>query len=317
MEVNFVSPSAFMSDWLATRMHDKNMLVRRSVNDYVSRLLTSDQLTTSIALIDVKDSIGILPSNFKAAIQVAYGLPKHNHQCTRENVVKWIGKEENCDYEISVKCHKCNKKNCKCSEPIATLNVGSIDIAANPQWVEHRRVSYMGYGKVGDNCYSSFNPHFLLMKPSTNHFFNINYHIKNCVNYHVTSDVEYKIFDRKIEVNIKECKVLIAYIGYYVDSKGLLMVPDIAEVWSGLRYYVDSKIAYDKYINTYDPKFERAFRQLDSLADREAGIAKIKLGRLPLNRLRAIWDDFYGRKIPNYYHEENLGGYLTENNPRL
>lgn len=310
MDVKWVSPSSVISDWeedTGIKALIEPSKIKKWVNDRIKKLITYEQFIPSFALIDIKDYHGTLPEDFIMVIQAAYGLVENNG-CKREQVVQWAAKGVNgCKLKIELECPKCSKTDCDCSVPYARFDINPYDINGHPEWEERWRPSFYSFGHIGTGTCSGYNPNFFLMKPTTNHFFNARNHIKGCLNLKTDSKVEYKMQFPDLELNIDRCKVLMAYMAHKMDSKGLLLVPDIPEVWDALKYHIDSKLAYIRWTSERKQEDERFYLQLSRL-DREAGdIAKIKMNRPEIQKFKSIWTNFYGKVIPHYYYEETFG----------
>lgn len=315
MKVNWISAGAIISDHSedsgikAAGTHSSVM--KKWTNDRIKEYLTAEQYTEQVALITIKDKVGLLPANWKSIIQAAYGFHKDNKSCTRTEVVKWAAKDavSGCDITVSLDCPRCKKRECDCSEPIARFDVNPYDLAGHPEWTERYKQHFYDYGTIGGNeCRTSrYNPSFLLMNPTLNNFFDASYHIKGCVNLRTDSAVEYAIEPPYIRLNITDCKVLLAYMGFNVDSKGWLMCPDLPEVWEGIKHYIDYKLAYKRYTASRDQNDFVFCMNLKRLSDEKLRDGSIKLGRPDLKKLKVMLDNLHGKMIPNYYNSDNLG----------
>lgn len=304
---------AILSDWDEDSGQNvsKATLIRKWANDETRSLYSNEQYSKQLALIDIDESVGNLPDNFYKIIQAAYGHghSKHSHKhFKREYVSEWVSRNhyDGCEITIRAKCPKCHQTDCSCSTSFVEYEVNSLDRASHPEWYKPYTFNMYRIGRVADGSYvHGDDPHYRLMRPRTNSFFNINAHIKGCVNFNVGGKITYEIHDNsRIEVNLKKCKVLISYLGYRLDDEGYYMIPDLPIVWQSIRSYIDMKIAYGHYSRTYDTKFERAFLTLNNLHKEKHYNAKVKLSSIEPERLKAIWDNVVGKTIPNYYAEE-------------
>lgn len=315
MENKWVSPASVVSDWeedTGIKSLIEPSKIKKWVNDRIRKLITYEQFTPSISLIDIKDGMGKLPEDLHLIIQAAYGFVE-NKKCLKDQVVQWTANHPNgCKLKIELDCPKCHKSDCDCSEPYARFDVNVLDLQAHPEWEEKWRANFYSYGKVGGQYCSGFNPNFFLMKPTTNHFFNANHHIKSCINLKTDSRVEYKLDNPNIEVNIDKCKVLLAYMAYRMDGNGFMLVPDLPEVWDTLKYHIDSKLAYIKWTREGKQDHERLYFNLSKLDKESGNEAKIKLNRPDIQKFKSIWQNFYGKVIPHAYYEETYGSEVND-----
>lgn len=321
---------AIISDWEEDSggRSGKITTIRKWANDETRKLYGVEQLTKQIAFITIKDHTGYLPDNFHKIIQAAYGNVKKKGYELEHKAVEWISKNHYSDCTINIKatcpsCNKpCNPKQCDCSSSVVEYEYepNLYDKAAHPEWdpkmigLGMYRIGRIGGGlQVHGDC-----PMYRLMRPRSNSFFNINAHIKGCVNFNVGSYVTYEIHDNKvIEVNEKECKVLISYLGYRIDDDGFYMVPDIPEAWDSIKQYIDMNLVYGQWAKTLDPKLERGYLTMKNLYEEKHHKAKTKLSRIEPERLKAAWDNFIGKQIPHYYAEETYYEYVDDTYKRI
>jgi hypothetical protein len=318
MKTRWKPNSAIKSDWEEDSggRTGKITTIRKWAHDETRMLYTVEQMTKQLAMINIEDHMGYLPSNIHKIIQAAYQSPEHHGVHKTERVSEWVSKNNHTGCEITIKktcpsCHKpCNPKTCPCPESIIEYEYepNLYDKAAHPEW--YPKVTGLGLyniGRIGEHKVHGDYPYYRLMKPRTNSFFNVNAHIKGCVNFDVTSKVTYEVDDlSSIELNIKKSKVLLSYLGYRIDDEGYNMIPDIPEVWTSIRHYIDMKLSYGQWARTADGKYERMYFQMKRIYDEAHDIARKKLARIEPERLKAIWDNMIGKKIPHYYAEETF-----------
>lgn len=318
-EITWKSPKAIFSDWeedSGIKASIETSKIKKWTNDKIKSWLGNGQLTRELSLVHIEGKKGYLPNNFHSMVQAAYGfVGEHAKECTRERIVQWAGKDHitGCDIKIDIDCPKCKQKECTCpSTHVARYEVNIMDINNHPEWLEIYNGSFYKVGKMFGNKQScGYHPDFYLMRPTSNNFFDVN-HIKGCVNLKVGGDVEYDIDMPYLKMNIKKCKALISYLGYRMDEDGLLMVPDIPEVWDSLKVFIDMKLTYARWVREVDNKYERLFTQLKAY-DTELNTKAILALRAPnWKKFRLNWDNFVGKRVANIYGEDTYGAYLND-----
>lgn len=329
MKTSWKPNRAIISDWEEDSGGRSAKLtnIRKWANDETKKLYTVEQLTKQISFINIDNHHGYLPENYHKIIQAAYGDVKRKQHVIEHKAVEWVSKNHYTGCNINVRatcpsCHKpCNPKQCDCSSSVLEYEYtpNLYDKAAHPEWYPKMvGLGMYNIGRVGKEPVHGDCPMFKLMRPRTNSFFNINAHIPGCLNFNVTSKVTYEIHDNyQIEVNEKECKVLISYLGYRIDDDGFYMVPDLPEVWDALKRYIDMKLVYGQWAKTADPKYERQYLTMDGLYEKAHAKAKMKLARVEPERLKAAWDNMVGKQIPHYYAEETYYEYVDDTFRRL
>lgn len=314
MKVNWKSPESFLADWEEDAPNKAiiySSSMKKWVNNEVRSMVGADHYKEIIRLFTVEDYTFDVPAGFKAINQIAYGFPEHNPKCTKKEVVKWVTEnyETGCKIKVDVECPKCQRTDCNHEEMLARIDINEFEMAAHPEWMMRKNKSLLSYGDISGGYKScGYHPGFLLMHPTQNNFFGINYHIKGCVNLSVDSVVEYTLELPKIRLNIPKCKVLMSFMSYYTDPKGYLMIPDLPEVWDALKFHVDSKLAYIQWGKTKSAQDERYYDKLSRLRDEKKLIAEIIINRLSTPELKHLWQNYFGKMIPNYYAEESFYG---------
>jgi len=285
--------------------------VRKWGNDEVKSLMTADQFDKTVALIHIKNYVGKLPDNFKKVIQAGYGYADKK-ECSRESVAKCYKHIDGCKITVQATCPTCSKKKCCCPSPIVTYEVDPLDLANNPYLLTQANKSFYSYGKVGGAYVHGDCPWFTLMRPAVNNFHDKK-SIGDCIPLDVGHEVTYEIDGLNLILNnVKDCKVLLSYHGWKMDSSGYLMIPDIPEVWTALTYTIDMRIAYARWTKERKETDERHFFALKKLKEEAAHTAKIKLNRLEPERFKALWMNFFGKQVPHYYADETFYEYVND-----
>lgn len=315
MKTNFISVKSSVYEFIRFIGHegelDKNDLLAWA-NDAVSRIVTDEQLNHKVTLIDVKNYRAQLPADFKYVIQAAY-KEKDNKKCTRESVSQWTQKilGTECDLEINLKCPKCTTTECSCGSPIVEVNADRLWKSSNPQYQAAYQKHFYSYGGNtmrggGKHYQSQYHPQFKLMKHTNSSFFNVPYHISECININLDCEVEYNINMPNMIVNFKEGQVLLSYLGRNVDAEGYLMIPNEPVVIRAISYAMAERWSYRQFMRTGEQKDRIAFQINAELTEKWTARALSELQTPDYDEFSSFVKSFWHKVIPYWDHESNL-----------
>ena len=278
--------------------------------DAVKKVVSTYQFRCKIALLTVENYKALeFPDDFGFMCQAAYN-EKPDKPCLIKEVAQWTQKAfDGCDLEINLKCPKCQKVDCSCESMILEIPMDEMYKQANPQ-VHSYMNHYYNHGGIGDygtKCY--YHPQFTLMKAKTGYFDNINYHINSCINLNTDCDKAYEIKDGEdLIVNFKKGQVLISYLAWPYDDEGLIMVPDVPEVWEAIVYYIAERIAFSEFF--VDPEQKNRIRWQLMVEQRAKKIGEARM------RLRVPDPDDWESIVHNIWYKVMPYANLMENSYR-
>jgi hypothetical protein len=282
MKTKLVSLKAIDREWkrlIDWDVDDADLLAMGT--SAVKKVITPEQFRSPITLINIENYRGDLPEDLAFIAQAAYNI-KPESPCTIKQISQWTQKGFNdCDIEINLKCHKCGSASCDCNDHILEIPMDELEKMANPQ-VHSYMKHYYSHGGITKYGHKSFyHEQFALMKYKTGYFHNLDYHITNCINLNVDCDVAYQIKDGKeIVTNFKKGQVLLSYLAYPTDKDGIILVPDVEEVWEAIIYYIAERIAFSEYFVDPSQKNTGRWERMDLKRAQTIGRARMRL-RIP------------------------------------
>lgn len=280
------------------------------INDALDRILTAEQLTQKIVLLPVENYKVELPDDFKYVDQAAYRETCDYTNQTRIEVSQLTQKilGTDCHLEVNVKCPTCGDHNpCTCKAAIVTVDVDRIFEMNNPQLTMGYMNHFAGYGKAGShNGKSKYHPEFRLMRTTCSSFFNVPYHISECVNINLDCNVEYLIEPPNMIINMKEGEVLLSYFGIKLDEEGYRMMPDDPTVIKAVTYSLVERYLYQKYIQTLGRAEERAWQLNNQMMEKWISRAKHRMSLPDYDEIHSFVTGFIHRVVPAYKYWEDL-----------
>ena len=274
-------------------------------NGIAELIIPGDSFIEDIALIDIENYKGKLPSNMKYISMALYRedqeqeLPVH---VVTDYTKKLYGTD--CEINVSLKCDPCSDT---CSTKKIIMDADYNYLLNNPQWAYNHSKFFYGSRNVNPMFNVKENkeifPEFSLMRRTTDNFFNIPYHINECINFNADSRVEYNLEYPNIIVNFKKGKVLLAYTGVAVDEEGYRMIPDIEEVYDAIYYSIRERLLEQKFDNEPSQNNRIALQMAEqkAIAKRKRAIAILST-QDPDEWIMFI-KNHWVRTIPNYKWE--------------
>lgn len=316
MKSKFVKIDAAISDWKDDHEYEADIdegLLKKWAQDCVSRISTDEQTVHSIAILQVNNYRAYLPEGFKMLCQVAYKVEPEK-KCEREQIVQWTQKiwGEECELEINLKCPECHKQKCDCSSPVVTLDVDEMWAQAHPEHYVAYMNHFHSFGRTKDYNHSSFSNDFALMKPRVGNFSNIPYHINNCPNFYTECEYTYELQPPHITVNFKKGELLLSYFATPLDEDGYPFIPDTAAAFSAIRWWIQERMMYRRYLKELDRGARQAWQDALQLKELWVGRARNEL-QIPdadiwYNKMRDTWS----RNWPKYDWWEATSSYYPD-----
>ena len=175
---------------------------------------------------------------------------------------------------------------------------------------------FYGQRKLEDKNNNSMSrvdiPRFKLMRRTTNHFFNIPYHINECINFNNDTHVEYNIEYPNIITNFKKGTVLIAYLGVAIDSDGYRMIPDLEEVYEAIYYSIIEKLLEQKIVFEGDYSNRNAYGTIAPKAAFSRKRAISVLSQLEPDEWEMFIRNHWMRTVPNYKWEKTGNRFIGD-----
>lgn len=274
-------------------------------NGIAELIIPGDAFIEEIALIDIDNYKGKLPSNLKYVSQALY-REEQKHECPTHVITDYTKKlyGTDCEVNVSLKCDPCSDS---CGTKKVVMDADYNYLINNSQWAYNhsnffygnRNTNPMFNTKNKDNVF----PEFSLMRRTTDHFFNIPYHINECINFNADSRVEYNLEYPNIIVNFKKGKVLLAYVGIKVDDEGYRMIPDIEEVYDAIYYSIRERLLEQKFDNEPSQNNRIALQMAEAKAIAKRKRATSILSNQDPDEWMMFIKNNWVRTIPNYKWE--------------
>ena len=283
-------------------------------NGIAELLIPGDAFIESMALIDIENYKGVLPTNMKY-ISIALYREDREEECPVHVITDYTKKlyGTDCDINVSLKCDPCSDS---CATKKIVMDVDYNYLLSNPQWAYKHSSFY--YGNRNSNpLFNTKNrdaifPEFSLMRRTTDHFFNVPYHINECINFNADCRVEYNIEYPNIVVNFKKGKVLLAYTGVAVDDEGYRMIPDIEEVYEAIYYSIRERMYEQKFDNEPSQNNRIALQMAEQKAIIKRKRAVSALNTLDPDEWMMFIKNHWVRTIPNYKWEAVANRFVSD-----
>lgn len=311
MKVNLVSVKTAVREFIRNTGHqgelDKSDIIAWA-NDASSRVITEEQYTHKITLLEVKDYKVLLPHDFKYIIQAGYLIDdSRNCKKLREEVIQFKDKQWGCNLEINLVCPKCHKQDCNtCEAPTIIVDADRTWRDSHPEHAAAYMKHFYDYGHPFDSEYrSTYHQDFRLMRPNTGSFNNIDFHIKNCINLNLDCEINYTIDLPNIVVNFKEGKILLAYMARPIDEEGYLMIPDVPVVHEAIGWYVQTKMAYRTFCMDPSQNNRILWTTAVEMSEKMISRARSEMNTPTYEEWSSWHKKFIHRIIPRYDFEQD------------
>jgi hypothetical protein len=280
-------------------------------NGIAELIIPGDAYIEGLALIDIDNYKGILPSNLKYVSQALYYEEEDTHY-ESERVIEWSKNlyGTDCNLDVKLNCDSCYDG---CRTKIITLDTDWNYLLKNPQWSYNHSKFFYGDRKLDKNksCQLPI-PKFKLMRRTTNNFFNIPYHINECINFNNDSLVEYSISYPNIITNFKKGTVLLAYLGVAMDEEGYRKIPDLEQVYDAIYYSIRERLAEQKFDNEPSQNNRIALQLAEAKAKEKRKIVKGKLSEVEPDEWEMFVRNHMVRTIPYYKWEKTGNRYIGD-----
>lgn len=321
MKYKYTSSKSIIDDFLRHTYDDGsiNKLNLQIYADYaIDRIIPADDFKHRIAILNIDNYKTQLPKDFKYVIQAGYKAECEDVCRERDQVIQWTQDvfNEDCELEINLKCNNCHSTSCNCDETVLEVDVDYIWESSHPEvkakYMRHFH-TYRNFTQRGGEDTTYYHPQYKLMRTTSNSFFNVPYHIDECVNLNYDTDVEYTIDEnRNMIVNFKKGTVLVSYLGYVMDDEGFRMIPDNQLVFRAVRFYIESVLAFSTYKQKMDQNSRIFWQQMEEMAERLIARARSEMAMPNPDRMKQFIDNHW-RKIIHYNDfESNLNRFRPD-----
>lgn len=352
MNKNYISIKSIIEDYIDKTGNsdiEPNQILRFA-NDALDRILPGEEFSHNIALLDVKDYKALIPSNFKYVLQAGYHIehddhhPYHHHHYDSREIVEYTKKifGSDCELKLDVHCDNCGDYD-NCGAEVLKLDVDHNFLLKNPSYMykyshhyyggrtldphsvkdhyydqkyphNHNRHTNVHQDCIGNNCKHecTLHPNFSLMRRTSSYFYNVPYHVNECININTDSAVEYDVHLPNILVNFKKGQVLLAYLGSNTDDEGYLMIPDVPLVYDTVVQWIEERLAYINYRKTKQQNDRIFWQQSLELRDKKIKQARMYLATPTPDEWEMFIRNHWVRKVPNYKWEAHHNAFVGD-----
>lgn len=324
MTVDYITLDTILQDYLDITGEEsldttyyggvKEEVILKWGNDAIERISNDTQHVHRIVLLEVRNHKAELPAGFKYVAQAAYRM-ECDEPCLREEVIEHTQKsicDTGCSYNITKECPKCHKSNCDCNLMVE-VKANRIYQDAHPEFYTQYMSHFYRHGGLTDRgCRSSYHPHFYLMRKTSNTFFNVPYHIGNCVNLNVESSVEYDIEHPYIIVNFDRGEILLSYISEQTDDNGYRLVPNLPNAIEAIVTYIDERMAYRRWRREGGPGPRGDWQTIKALREQTIARARSQLQIPDQDEFKQYMDNHWRKLIPYWDYDRNLGRFQVD-----
>lgn len=325
MDVQYIPLRSIISDWLDLTGHDgffNTDLVYKDAQDEINSLVRGEQAKQFITLLTVDNNKTQMPANFKSIGQVAYNIFPEK-PVLRSEVSEYTQKVfdgSGCELKVTKECPKCHKERCGCNTNVIEIDTDRMWRTNNPQHYASHLMHYKGYVNMteypGDKM-CQYHPQFKLMGPASNSFGNLQYHISECINLNLDTDISYTIDLPYLVTNFNKGQVLLSYYGYRVDEKGGMLVPNLPEAIKSITLYIESRSAFRDYRKSRSAEDRRFFADVEALYAVAHNKARAILERPPADKMKMIYANSMRKLLPYWNKSENLNRKQHDQYPAL
>lgn len=247
-----------------------------------------------IILRNIYNTKAELPKDFKKLISIAYRIPEDKSCTTIEEISEFTQKScHGCDLKVAIKCNKCEKRTCECSDPVLEIDIDRVHMMHNPWYYDASK-----FAKPHNTSELYMDPkkdtkgRFKLMAHATNPFFNADIHIPDCINLSCdTCEKRYTINTdtNVVETNITEpnAEVLIAYLGMHSGPDGDPKIPDNTNAIEAIEYHLSYKYYKMKFARSGDRTHQLLYSEAAQRRDLAVGRLKVELSIPDVDKFRA------------------------------
>ena len=280
--------------------------------DALDRIVPAEEYVQRIALLPVENYKAEVPKDFKVITQVAFRETCRDNRNPRvvisELTQNILGSD--CDLKINLECPECHSTEvCGCKTSVITVEADQMFNTSNPQFMHRYASHFYDYGTTypGTGKMSQYHPDFQLIRRTTSSFFNVPYHISECVNFNLDCSIEYSVDLPNIIVNVKEGEILLSYMGCKLDENGYKMIPNDPTVIKALTYAVMERYVYSDYISSgYEANKGRAWQMQEAIMEKWIARARTKLQIPEFDDMHDFITGFIHRVVPKYNYWADL-----------
>ncbi len=311
MKTSFISATTIIDDWLDLVPDEERVdepFMRKMANKAVSKFITSDQYEEKIALMTVKGYKIELPQDFRYVVQAAYNID--SSRCSREEVVQWTQSAfdgSGCSVTIDLNCPKCHETTCSCGSSVISVDVNRVYETSHPEiYTSYMDHFYRSGGTTGRGTHSYYHPQFCLMRHKSGSFHNLAYHIGECLNLNVDSEIEYSIEHPFMIVNFEAGQVLISYMGRRTDENGYLFMPDNEYALDAVVKFIEERLAYKRWRASKSQTDGVFYQTALALMTAAFRTARGKLMQPNQDKFKVFVDNYWRKLIPYHHYEQNM-----------
>ncbi len=282
-------------------------------NDALDRIVPAQEYVQKIVILPVENYKAEVPMDFAVITQLAFREKCVDHSNPRivvsELTQNILGSD--CDLKISLDCPECGSQEvCGCKTAVIEVKADRMFEMNNPQLLHKYANHFYDYGTMtpGLGKMSQYHSEFRLIRKTTSSFFNVPYHISECINFNLDCNVEYSVDLPNIIVNVKEGELLLSYMAVKTDENGYRMIPNDPTVIRAVGNAVLERHIYSEYIRSgYQQNIRIAWQMQEALMEKWIARARTRLSIPEFDDMHSFITGFIFRVVPKRdYWEDGM-----------
>lgn len=295
-------------DFTGDSGENQERLLKKWAHDCVEYFLPASQFDFAILSAQIKNYSVELPEGFHSIVQVAFRT-KPDQLIQRERIVEWAQDiyGTDCKLRVNLDCPKCHsKESCKCAHPPVIVDVDRIYHDAHPEHLAKRFGHFYGYGNTTGRPCSLVDPRFHIINPTSFDFKNMKYHIPDCVNFTVETEINYEIVRGGLRFNTQEGEAIVSYLMHPMDDDGYRLIPNSAYAFEAIQRFIEERLAYRQARMSKNPQDRAFFIMNKQLSDKAISDATTYFDTLDPREFDVFLRNHVRKVVPYYNYKQNL-----------
>jgi hypothetical protein len=303
--IGFIELNTIIDEYIDDYKIDQDLVSEESLKtkaaDCTEWFNTTQQLKYNLGLFTT-NHVGRfkVPDDLRTIQQVAYKIPKSKDQCTTSGqLVGWIQHDyaSGMDIEVTVKCGKCGKKDCKCEGNPIIIDVDDywnrINMIDN---VSSKRAIKKKFGHSHDGFRRE--DEWRLIRHTINDFQNNSLPSCHNLDFRGCDEFSYALHGNYLATDLpKNAEVLLSYLSVETDEDGDILVPNIPDAVDAVKFHLAYKHFESKYFGSQEDKDLKSSQVFELKRERAIELARNELQLPEYLELYSILDQVFYRQL--------------------
>lgn len=298
------------NDWLTEmeyRGKTKPDIIYRYAHNAAEMLIGSESLSYQVALIDVENLQGKVPKNFHSETLVAC-IDNIQHEINRGRITSYTKDVfgTDCQIEVNLLCPECHEEKCSCATPVIEIDIDDVYLNTHPHLKQISNQNMIGWAAVQDDGFPTKSPFFgfEIMRPKVSNeiLWNMEFYLGECEHQNLEGRYSYQIDGDTFTTDLKEGKVVIAYLAYKKDADGYYMIPDNVWAVEAIKSWITYSFKWKEYIMHGNQGDRLKWKDAENKALSEIQNAKSKMELPTAAKWYRIMSERWVVPRDNYYY---------------